>query len=65
MAQKYKSKWTGPQVDSAVDQITDKIDRSEIGVAGGIASLGSDGKVPSWQLPTVKSVTADNFIGKD
>ena len=52
MAQKYKSRWTGPQVDSAVDQITDKIDRSEIGVAGGIASLGSDGKVPSWQLPT-------------
>ncbi len=65
MAQKYKSRWTGPQVDSAVDQITDKIDRSEIGVAGGIASLGSDGKVPSWQLPTAKSVTADNFIGKD
>ena len=65
MAQKYKSKWTGPQVDSAVDQITDKIDRGEIGVAGGIASLGSDGKVPSWQLPTAKSVTADNFIGKD
>ena len=65
MAQKYKSRWTGPQVDSAVDQITDKIDRSEIGVAGGIASLGSDGKVPSWQLPTVKSATADNFIGKD
>ena len=65
MAQKYKSKWTGPQVDSAVDQITDKIDRSEIGVAGGIASLGRDGKVPSWQLPTAKSVTADNFIGKD
>ena len=65
MAQKYKSIWTGPQVDAAVDQVADKIDRSEIGVAGGVASLGDDGKVPSYQLPQTKSVSADDFIGTD
>lgn len=32
------------------------LDAAEVGVANGVASLGSDGKVPSAQLPTISSI---------
>lgn len=46
----------GDSMDAAVGklqaQITDKINTSSVGAANGIASLGSDGKVPAAQLPS-------------
>ena len=35
------------------------VDANEVGVAGGVASLGNDGKVPSEQLPAIASTAAD------
>lgn len=37
---------------------TSKISTSVIGAASGVASLGSDGKVPSAQLPTIPSASS-------
>lgn len=37
---------------------TSKISTSEKGAASGVASLGSDGKVPSAQLPTIPSASS-------
>jgi hypothetical protein len=37
---------------------TSKISTSEKGAASGVASLGSDGKVPSEQLPTIPSASS-------
>ena len=38
-------------VDGIQDALDEKVDNSRVGVANGVASLGSDGKVPSGQLP--------------
>ena len=40
--------YTEAEVD---EKLAEKIDSSEKGIAGGVASLGDDGKVPSEQLP--------------
>ncbi|MDR1018904.1 MAG: hypothetical protein LBM02_09415 [Lachnospiraceae bacterium] len=41
------------------DAISSKINTSEKGVAGGVASLGSDGLVPTNQLPEQKQIDFD------
>lgn len=52
---------TGTSVDGSMtrkaitDALGDKIDTNKIGVASGVASLGTDTKVPSTQLPTASS----------
>ena len=42
------------------NNIADKINKTEKGAANGVASLGSNGKVPSSQLPsTIDVLSAD------
>lgn len=47
----YNSKWTGSEVDTAVQDVKLKISRSEKGVANGVATLDASGKVPTSQIP--------------
>ena len=54
---------TEAQFNSDLAAIGSKIDVNMKGAANGVASLGTDGKVPSAQLPEMVSVsvtTADN-----
>lgn len=55
----YYSKYKGSEVDAAIDQIPNKLDKSAKGVANGVASLGADGKVPENQLPQIDSGKVD------
>lgn len=49
MATQYELSHTGPQVDSILTDAA--ADHASIGVAGGLAPLGADGKVPAAYLP--------------
>ena len=40
-----------------------QVKRSEMGVASGVATLGSDGKLTSAQLPAFKSVNGTSIVG--
>ena len=49
MATQYDLSHTGAQVDSILTNAA--ADHSKLGAASGIATLGSDGKVPAAQIP--------------
>ena len=44
-------------IDGVQDALDEKVDNDKIGAANGVASLGSDGKVPASQLPAMSSDT--------
>lgn len=50
---------TKDYVDSA---LASKVNTSAVGVAGGVAGLGNDGKVPASQLPAQQELTAGQYI---
>ena len=45
MAQKYKSKWTGPQVDEAVGNVSKKIDKDSLIGSNGITIKKTDSNI--------------------
>lgn len=65
----YNSIHTGQEIDSAITAVQNKestwdgkLDASQKGAAGGVASLGSDGKVPSGQLPEMDYVPTSRKV---
>ena len=40
-----------------------QVKRSEMGKASGVATLGTDGKLPAAQLPTLKTVNGTSIVG--
>ena len=65
----YNSVHTGQEIDSAITAVQNKestwdgkLDASQKGAAGGVASLGSDGKVPSGQLPEMDYVPTSRKV---
>lgn len=45
-------------IDEIYEELAQKVDKSSVGVASGVASLDSAGKVPSAQLPSYIDDTA-------
>jgi len=55
-------------IDGVQDALDEKVDNDKVGVANGVASLGSDGKIPVSQLPggssdTTYTLTQDQTDG--
>lgn len=48
------------QIQLNETNINKKLDSNKVGVAGGVASLDGNGKVPEGQLPQTISVEDDN-----
>ena len=42
--------------------LADKVDKTDVGVANGVAELGADGKVPSSQLPSYVSDVVNGYL---
>lgn len=63
LAQKLNNYPTNDVIEAVIDGIQDELDEkvnlSSVGVAGGVASLGDDGKVPLTQIPPVLSYEVD------
>ena len=50
------SQYTAPSTQLLAAELLKKIDVAQIGVADGIATLGSDGKIPTSQIPSIALV---------
>ena len=62
-AQKLNNYPTNDVIEAVIDGIQDALDEkvnlTSVGIAGGVASLGNDGKVPLSQIPPVLSYEVD------
>ena len=62
MAQKYKSKWTGPQIDEAVGNVSKKIDKDSLIGSGGITINKTDSTIEISGTELVKKTTEGNKV---
>ena len=56
------SVWSSSKVSN---ELSGKVNTSALGVVNGVATLGSDGKITSSQLPTIPTVSLSRKIGTD
>lgn len=62
MAQKYKSKWTGPQVDEAVGNVSKKIDKDSLIGSNGITINKTDSTIEISGVELVKKTIETNKV---
>ena len=62
MAQKYKSKWTGPQVDEAIGNVSKKIDKDSLIGSDGITINKTDSTIEIRGTELVKKTTEGNKV---
>ena len=62
MAQKYKSKWTGPQIDEAVGNVSKKIDKDSLIGSDGITVNKTDSTIEIRGTELVKKTTEGNKV---
>ena len=62
MAQKYKSKWTGPQIDEAVGNVSKKIDKDSLIGSDGITINKTDSTIEISGTELVKKTTEANKV---
>ena len=62
MAQKYKSKWTGPQVDEAVGNVSKKIDKDSLIGSNGITIKKTDSNIEISGVELVKKTIETNKV---
>lgn len=62
MAQKYKSKWTGPQVDEAIGNVSKKIDKDSLIGSDGITINKTDSTIEISGTELVKKTTEANKV---
>lgn len=62
MAQKYKSKWTGPQVDEAVGNVSKKIDKDSLTGSNGITINKTVSTIEISGVELVKKTTEANRV---
>ena len=62
MAQKYKSKWTGPQVDEAIGNVSKKIDKDSLFGSDGITINKTDSTIEIRGTELVKKTTEGNKV---
>ena len=62
MAQKYKSKWTGPQVDEAVGNVSKKIDKDSLIGSDGITIKKTDSNIEISGVELVKKTIETNKV---
>lgn len=62
---KISSNPTLTKTDVGLGNVTNdaQVKRSEMGVANGVATLGTDGKLPTAQLPAMKTVNGHSVLG--
>ena len=62
MAQKYKSKWTGPQVDEAIGNVSKKIDKDSLIGSNGITIKKTDSNIEISGVELVKKTIETNKV---
>lgn len=62
MAQKYKSKWTGPQVDEAIGNVSKKIDKDSLIGSDGITIKKTDSNIEISGVELVKKTIETNKV---
>lgn len=62
MAQKYKSKWTGPQVDEAIGNVSKKIDKDSLIGSDGITINKTDSTIEISGVELVKKTIETNKV---
>lgn len=62
MAQKYKSKWTGPQIDEAIGNVSKKIDKDSLIGSDGITINKTDSTIEIRGTELVKKTTEGNKV---
>ena len=62
MAQKYKSKWTGPQIDEAVENVSKKIDKDSLIGSDGITINKTDSTIEISGTELVKKTIETNKV---
>lgn len=67
----YKGRHEGKEIDDAIDEVANKVDKDLLGAANGVATLNSSGQISETQIPSgdnawvSKSYVDGKFVVKD